>query len=351
MALLEDTCAAVVSITEEAARAAQQRLDAKTKPRRSLGRLEDLACQLAGIYGTANPHLPAKAVVVMAADHGVADEGVSAYPAEVTCQMVQNFAGGGAAINVLARQAGAGVIVVDMGTKSPIHVEGVLDRRLGPGTANFSRGPAMSRAVAVRAIESGIQLAFDLSAGGIGLIAVGDMGIGNTTAASAVTAVLTGTASHQVTGHGTGIDEARRKLKVDIIERGLDINQPDPRDPVDVLARVGGFEIGGLAGAMIGAAARRVPVVVDGFITAAAALIAAGLCPRLRDYLIAGHQSVEPGHAVILRSLNLRPLLDLDLRLGEGTGAVLAMHLIEAALRILREMATFADAGVTDAGA
>jgi nicotinate-nucleotide--dimethylbenzimidazole phosphoribosyltransferase len=350
MSLLETTCAAVKPVDASAAARAQAFLDGKTKPRRSLGRLEELACRLTGIHG-AIPPLPQKAVVVMAADHGVAEEGVSAYPPEVTAQMVRNFAAGGAAINVLARQAGAHVVVVDMGTRSAAVPAGVRDCRLGPGTANFTRGPAMSREQAVRGLETGIALAAELAAEGINLIGVGDMGIGNTTAASALTVVFTGATVAQATGRGTGIDEDGRKRKMAAIERALAVNRPDLADPLDALAKVGGFEITGLTGVMLGAAAHRIPVVLDGFITGAAALVAVDLCPPLREYLIASHRSVEPGHDAVFQSLGQTALLDLNLRLGEGTGAVLAMHLAEAALRILHKMAEFKTAGVTDTGA
>jgi nicotinate-nucleotide--dimethylbenzimidazole phosphoribosyltransferase len=386
MRLLAETCDAIVTVDVEAARRMQQRLDGKTKPRGSLGVLEVLACQIASVYGVDVPPLPRKAVVVMAADHGVAAEGVSAYPAEVTGQMVRNFATGGAAINVLARQAKARIVVVDMGTKSPTNVpltpalspkeegskklkgggskkalsahgregwggETFRQSSLGPGTANFTRGPAMSKEVAVRGLEMGIGLAAELAAEGVGLLGVGDMGIANTTAASALTAVLCGQAVERVTGRGTGIDAARWQRKIQVIERALAINRPDPTDPLDTLAKLGGFEIAGLAGVLLGAAARRLPVILDGFITGAAALLAVRFCPAVRGYLIASHRSVEPGHQVILKELGLRPLLDLEMRLGEGTGAALAMHLVEASLRIAREMATFAAAGVTDTGA
>jgi nicotinate-nucleotide--dimethylbenzimidazole phosphoribosyltransferase len=351
MTQLEQTLAAIARVDPAVAAQAQARLDRKTKPRRSLGRLEELACRLAAIHGSSDPPLAARAVIVMAADHGVAEEGVSAYPQEVTTQMVKNFLSGGAAINVLARQQGARIVVADLGTKEPVALPQVRDCRQGDGTANFTRGPAMSRATAARALEIGIGLAAELAAEGVGLLAVGDMGIGNSTAASAVTAALTGQAAENVTGRGTGIDDSRLRLKVDVVERALAVNRPDPADALDVLAKVGGFEIAGLAGAMLGAAARRVPVLLDGFITGAAALAAVGLCPAVGDYLIASHRSVEPGHEIIVRHLAQRPLLDLELRLGEGTGAVLAMSLAEAALRILREMATFDAAGVTDAGA
>jgi nicotinate-nucleotide--dimethylbenzimidazole phosphoribosyltransferase len=350
VSILEKTCATIKPVDSASARAAQRRLDGKTKPRGSLGRLEDLACRLASVYRTAAPAPPPKVVVVMAADHGVTEEGVSAYPAEVTAQMVKNFASGGAAINVLARQADARVVVVDMGTKAAVTAANVLDRRLGPGTANFTRGPAMTPDTARRALETGIALADALVDEGFTLIALGDMGIGNTTASAAVTAALTGVAPALVTGRGTGIDAAEQVRKTRVIERALALHRPNGGDALDVLAKVGGFEIGGLAGVALGAAARGVPVVVDGFITSAAALIAARLCLPLRDYLIAAHRSVEPGHDVVLRALELVPLLDMEMRLGEGTGAVLAVHLIDAALLILRDMATFEGAGVTDAG-
>jgi nicotinate-nucleotide--dimethylbenzimidazole phosphoribosyltransferase len=350
--MLQRTCAEIVPCCPDTARAAQAKLDRKTKPRGSLGRLEELAIRLATIYGTTEPDLPAKAVVVMAADHGVAEEGVSAYPSEVTAQMVRNFAAGGAAINILAAQQQARVIVVDMGVKAPLDgLANLRSHRLGAGTANLARGPAMTRETAIRALEIGILLASELQQAGIRLLAVGEMGIANTTSASAITAAMLGLHPAEVTGRGTGVDDSRLRKKVAVIENALAANRPDVADPLNVLAKVGGFEIAGLAGLMLGAAAQMVPVVLDGFITGAAALIAAGLCPIVREYLIASHRSAEPGHAFILRHLGLRPLFDLEMRLGEGTGAVLAMNLIEASLHILRDMATFEAAGVTDAEA
>lgn len=351
MTQIEKTCAAILPIDARSAQAAERKLDAKTKPRGSLGQLEMLGVRLAGIYRDATPALPRKAVVVMAGDHGVTEENISAYPAEVTAQMVRNFVRGGAAINVLARQAGAEVVVVDTGTKTPVDAAGVRVQRLGAGTANFTRGPAMSHEVAERAIHNGIALAEDLVREGFRLIALGDMGIGNTTASGAITAALIGVAPAIVTGRGTGIDAGQQARKTRVIERALAVNRPNGGDPIDVLAKVGGFEIGGLAGLTLGCAARRVPVVIDGFITAAAALLATRLCPAVGDYLIAGHRSVEPGHSVILQALDLTPLLQLDMRLGEGSGAALALHLIDAALLILRDMATFDAAGVADSGA
>jgi nicotinate-nucleotide--dimethylbenzimidazole phosphoribosyltransferase len=346
---LIETCQSIVPPDQEAAREAQRLLDDKTKPRRSLGRLEELACQIAAARGIPCPPPPAKAIVVMAADHGVADEGVSAYPAEVTAQMLLNFARGGAAINVLARQVDARLVVVDLGTRTPVEAPGVLSRRIGPGTRNFTAGPAMTRAQAIEALEAGIAVSLELADAGIDLIGLGDMGIGNTTAASALTAVFTGLDPAEVTGRGTGIDDAGWTRKVDAIRRAVRAN-PTSDDPLETAANLGGFEILGLAGVVLGAAARRVPVMVDGFITAAAALVAVRLAPAAAGYLIASHRSVEVGHRALLAALQTRPLLDLDLRLGEGSGAALAMPLVDAALRILREMATFSAAGVSDSG-
>jgi nicotinate-nucleotide--dimethylbenzimidazole phosphoribosyltransferase len=344
--------AARIKPTDAAAAAEAQRLlDAKTKPRRSLGRLEDLVCHLAAIRGVGSP--PAarltKAIVVMGADHGVAAEGVSAYPQEVTGQMLLNFARGGAAINVLARQAGARIVVVDMGVAHPPPARPeIRASRIGPGTANFTRGPAMTRAQALSALSTGATLAAALARDGIGLIGIGDMGIGNTTTSSALAAVFTGAPPEEVTGRGTGIDDATFKRKVDVIRRGLEVNRPDPLDAIDALAKVGGFEIAGLAGVTLGAAAARVPVVVDGFIASVAALAAVRIAPDAAGYLIASHRSVEAGHRLVLKALGKIPLLDLDLRLGEGTGAALAMTLVDSALAIAGEMATFESAGVSD---
>jgi nicotinate-nucleotide--dimethylbenzimidazole phosphoribosyltransferase len=349
MKKLDEIRAHIVAPDAELARQAQRALDDKTKPRRSLGRLEDVACQVAATRGTALPALPTKAVVVMAADHGVADEGVSAYPAEVTAQMLLNFARGGAAINVLARHAGARLVVADLGTRVAVDAPGVLDRRIGPGTRNLATGPAMTRSEAIQALEAGIGIAETLAGEGVDLIGLGDMGIANTTAASALTAAFTGLAPEEVTGRGTGIDDAGWSRKVSAIRRALTANPPGP-DPLDTAAALGGFEILGLAGVTLGAAARRVPVVVDGFITAAAALVAVRLAPAAAGYLIASHRSVEVGHRALLEALGTKPLLDLELRLGEGSGAALAMPLIEAAVRLLHEMATFSSAGVSDTG-
>ncbi len=339
---------AIPPFDSEAAAATARRLDRLTKPQGSLGRLEGLAIQLAGMTGNPACRFSRRAVVVMAADHGVTEEAVSAYPAEVTAQMVANFAAGGAGINVLARQAHAQVVVVDMGVRQWAQVPGVLDRRLGPGTKNMAVEPAMTRAQAEAAIAAGRELAAELIAGGAELLVTGEMGIGNTTAASAVTAAMTGRPAAEVTGRGTGLDDGAHAHKVRVVERALALHAPDRDDPLGVLAAVGGFELGGLAGLIIGAAERRVPVVLDGFITGSAALLATALAPDAREYLVAAHRSVEPGHAVILEALGLEPLLDLQLRLGEGTGGALALHLVDAAVAVRDEMATFDEAGVSE---
>ena len=331
---------------EAAARARQGTL---TKPSGSLGRLEELSVQLAAITGEARPSVVDKAVIIMAGDHGVVAEGVSAYPAEDTRQMVLNFLRGGAAINALARQAQARVVIVDVGVAADLAPQAGLElRKVAHGTRNMALGPAMTRIQAEEAIAVGMQVVEGEAARGLDLVATGDMGIGNTTASAAIAAALTGCPPAQVTGRGAGLDDAGLARKIAVIERALAVNQPDPRDPLDVLSKVGGLEIAGLVGVIFGAAAHRIPVVIDGFISGAAALVAAGLVTDVKPYLIAAHQSVEVGHRVILERLGLRPLLDLGLRLGEGTGAVLAFHLIEAAARILNEMATFAEAGVSD---
>jgi nicotinate-nucleotide--dimethylbenzimidazole phosphoribosyltransferase len=349
MMLLDETLARIVPPDPAVARKTQALLDGKTKPRGSLGRLEELACRIAAARGMPVPELPVKAVVVMAGDHGVAAEGVSAFPQEVTWQMVANFVRGGAAINVLARHAGAEVIVADMGVKQPVDLPGVRAVRLGAGTGNIAREPAMTRAQAVAGLEAGIAIAEELAARGVTLVATGEMGIANTTPATALAAHFTGARPEELAGRGTGVDDAGLARKVEAVRRALALHGR-AAEPLDALARLGGFEIAGLAGLVLGAAARRVPVVVDGFISSAAALAAVRLAPAAAGYLVAAHRSVEPGHVRVLAALDARPLLDLEMRLGEGTGAALAMHLVEAAIRILREMATFADAGVSDSG-
>lgn len=346
---LEEIIKDIKPLDEAAMRSARARQDTLTKPRGSLGRLEELSIQLAGMKADPMPSVESKAVIVMAADHGVAREGVSAYPSDVTAQMVLNFLRGGAAINVLARQAGARVTVVDIGVAVDFHpLPGLVQRKVMCGTQNMAQGPAMRREEAEQAMQVGIDVLNEEAARGLDILATGDMGIGNTTPSSTIVAVMTGLPVAQVVGRGTGIDDEGLGRKIKVIEQALAVNQPDAKNTMDVLHKVGGLEIAGLAGVMIAAAHRRIPVLVDGFISTAAAMIAVGMAPGVRDYLIGSHQSVEIGHQAMLKHLHLTPLLDLNMRLGEGTGAALAFHLLEASARILREMATFDEAGVSD---
>lgn len=329
-----------------------QRLDNLTKPPGSLGRLEQIVMQYGLATGQVEWLLPRKSLFVFCADHGISAEGVSAYPSEVTYQMVRNFAAGGAAISVLCRQYDIDPVIVDMGVNHAIEASlAVIPRKIGPGTKNFAHEPAMSHEQAVRSLEIGIRLAQAAHQLGYRLLGTGEMGIGNTTAASAVIAAISRRDPLDVTGAGTGISEERRQQKAAIISRALDLHRPVADDALAVLAAVGGFEIGGMAGFLLGAAAVRVPVCIDGLIATAAALVAVRLAPNLTDYLFFGHRSAERGHQVTLDLLKVRPLLDLDMRLGEGTGAALAIGIVESAMRLYREMATFSSAGVSDKGA
>ncbi len=351
MNAIDRVVASIRPLDEAAMEAARQRQSELTKPAGSLGRLEDLAVQIAGITGKVRPRLPRKAVVIMAGDHGVCAEGISAYPPEVTPQMVMNFLAGGAAINVLGRRVGARVVVVDVGVAAELPArDGLVRRKVAMGTKNLAVGPAMTRAEAEMAIQVGIHVVQAEMAKGLDLVATGEMGIGNTTASSAIVAVLADRPVAEVVGRGTGVDDAGLGRKIGAIERGIRINRPDPSDPVDVLAKVGGLEIAGLVGVILAGAAYRLPVVVDGFISGAAALVAARICPLVCGYMVPSHQSVEAGHVAIFETLGLRPLLNMDMRLGEGTGAAIAMHLIDDALAIQDEMATFAEAGVSGKG-
>lgn len=351
MTLLSETISRIAPLQERFSAVAQKRLDSLTKPLGSLGRLEEFARQLVAITELEQPSIAKKAVFTFAGDHGVTEEGVSAFPKEVTRQMVLNFLRGGAGINVLARHAGADVAVIDIGVDCDFGaVEGLLHKKVLRGTKNFAKGPAMTREEAIRCIEVGIELANEYAAKGYGLFGTGEMGIGNTTPSSAIVSVITGIPVAEVTGRGTGISDESWANKVRVIETGIAINTPDAHDAIDVLAKVGGSEIGGIAGLILGAAANRIPTVIDGFISTAGALIAFGIEPKVREYLFAAHESVEIGHSATLKKIGLRPILDLDLRLGEGTGAALAMMLIEGGLKIYREMATFGEAGVSTEG-
>ncbi len=347
--LLEDTIAAIRPLDGAAVAAARERQGVLTKPSGSLGRLEDISVQLAGIAGQCPPPLPEPAVVaVFAADHGVHAQGVSPWPQEVTAQMVANFLASGAAVNAIAAQAGAQVCVVDIGVATDLPVAaGLLARKVRPGTADMTAGPAMSLDEARRAVETGIEVARDLVAAGNRCLVTGDMGIANTTASAALIAAFTGADPGEVTGRGTGIDDPTLARKVGVVRRALARHACDPADPLGVLAAVGGLEHAALAGFVLGGAAERVPVVLDGVIACAAALAAAAFAPDVTGCLIAGHLSTEPGASRALDALGLRPLLDLGLRLGEGSGAALALPVVAAAARVLRDMATFDSAGVS----
>ncbi|MDK9707761.1 MAG: nicotinate-nucleotide--dimethylbenzimidazole phosphoribosyltransferase [Desulforhopalus sp.] len=333
--------------------AAKDRLDNLALPHWALGDLMDLAIDIAGMTGTITPEIKRKVIVTMAGDHGVVAENVSKFPQEVTQQMVHNFVNGGAGINALAGQAGAEIFVVDMGVaadlKGLVEAKKIINKKVGLGTGNIAVGPAMSKAMAIRAIESGIDIANDL-AERFDLFGTGDMGIGNTTPSTAIAAVCTGKSVEELTGRGTGLDDGQLSHKIAVIKRALEVNKPDPKDGIDILAKVGGFEIGGIAGLILGAAAHRKPVLVDGFISTAGALIAYRIEPFVRDYLIFSHRSVEPGHKTMQEMLGCKkPLLDLNFRLGEGTGAAVAMNLVEGAVAILTKVATFAEASVAEA--
>ena len=339
------------SLDQESMRLARARQDTLTKPERSLGILEDLSVKVAGITGNFMPEIKEKVIITMAGDHGVADEGVSAYPREVTPQMVYNFLRGGAGINVLARHIGARVVVVDMGVAANIEPhQKLVVKKIAYGTDNMTGGPAMSYGDAKRSIEAGIEVLESEIEKGVDIVGTGDMGIGNTTPSSAVVSFITGEKVEKVTGRGTGLDDEALKSKIGVIKRALEVNKPDREDAIDILAKIGGFEIGGLAGVMLAAASRKIPVVIDGFISGAAALIAYELNSMVKDYLIASHLSVESGHRAMLDYIGLEPLFDLKMRLGEGTGAALGISIVEASCKILREMATFEEAGVAEKG-
>ena len=347
--VLSNTIGMIKPLDKEAMAEVRARQNQLTKPRGSLGRLEELSIQLAGIQGKPIPQIRQKAIITMAGDHGVVAEKVGNWPQEVTAQMVYNFLSGGAGINVIARQVGARVVVVDMGMATelkPSHE--LLSRKLAPGTQNIARGPAMTEEQAVRSIETGIEIVATEVAKGLDIVGTGDMGIGNTTPSAAICSTITSKPAAEVTGRGTGLTDEQLAHKVKVVEQAIRLNRPDPKRPLDVLAKVGGFEIGGLAGVMLGAAARRIPVVIDGFICGAAALIATALAPQLKDYLLAAHLSAEAGHRAMLDHMGLKPLLNLEMRLGEGTGAALGIFLAETSARILAEMSTFAEAGVSE---
>lgn len=346
---LEQVISNITPADPRAVRSARTRQSHLTKPPGSLGRLEELSIRLAGVFGTNRPTIRGKTIIVAAGDHGVVKHGITGYPQEVTRQMVGNFLSGGAAINVMARLSGADLVIVDAGIAQPLRDRSHLKIvRPGPGTADITAGPAMSRNQARQCLTTGVQLALEAAAKRSDLIGTGDMGIGNTTASSAIVSALTRKPPAATTGRGTGRNDQELRQKTEIVRRALSFNHPDPNDAIDVLAKVGGFEIGMLAGIILGAASARRVIVLDGFVSGAAALIAHSLCRHTRDYMVGAHLSTEKGHRVVLSHLGLSPILDLDMRLGEGTGAALAMPIVEAAAACLSEMATFREAGVSD---
>ncbi len=351
MQLLQATIAAIPTPNSAVHQAALQRLADQARPQGSLGILEPLSARLAAIAGTLDVRFTKKIIVTCAGDHGVVEEGVSLFPQEVTPQMVLNFVGGGASVSILAAHSGAEVQVADLGVNYDFDPNlPIFHKKIGKGTANFANQPAMSRDDAVRSLEAGIEIVNHLvTHKGMDMLGTGDMGIGNTTPSSAIIAAFSGLAVRKVTGRGTGIDDAMLNNKIAVIEKALALHQPDPADPLDVLAKVGGFEIGGLAGLVIGAAAHGIPVVCDGLISTAGALIACELAPAVKDYLFASHNSVEVGHRCMLERMGLTPLLNLEFRLGEGTGAAVAMHLLDAATRVLADIKTFAEVGIANA--
>lgn len=353
--MLDTTIGKIGPLDEAAMTAARQHQDRLAIPPGSLGRLQDISVKLAGITGEPRPLIRGLGIITMAGDHGVAAQGVSKFPQAVTREMVANFARGGAAINVLARHVGARLTVVDMGVAGPpmqIEVAGddqvrYASRNVAPGTKDISQGPAMSREEALRSVEAGIHVFLEERQRGVDAIGTGDMGIANTTPSSAIAAVLLKTDPETVVNRGTGIDSAALTEKIRVVARALSVNRPNPDDPLDVLAKVGGFEIGGIAGVILGACAHRVPVMVDGFISTAAALLAAGFHPNVRDFLFGGHISAVEGHRRMLAALKISPLLDLGMRLGEGTGAALGLSLLAAASRVSTQMLTFDEASVS----
>jgi nicotinate-nucleotide--dimethylbenzimidazole phosphoribosyltransferase len=344
----------IVPVDHEWKEKAKERTAQLVMPTRAMGRLHDISERLCGIQKTLKPKIDRKAVLVMAGDHGVVEEGVSAYPQEVTGAMVQTFLAGGAGINAISRHIGADVQVVDMGIiqdLDPDSIDGghkLLNRKLSHGTANLAKAPAMTRQLAEQAILIGFQLASDLFRSGTEILGTGDMGIGNTTPSAAIGVVITGKTPEQMVGRGTGIDDNSLINKREVVTRGIQVNNPDPRDGLDVLSKVGGFEIGGIAGCVLAGAFHSRPVVIDGFISTAGALIAHTLCPLVTEYVFAGHRSEEAGHGVMLKYLGLDPILDLGMRLGEGTGGALAMSVIEGAVHMFNEVLTFEEAGVAD---
>ncbi|WP_022666478.1 nicotinate-nucleotide--dimethylbenzimidazole phosphoribosyltransferase [Desulfospira joergensenii] len=351
MSLLDHTLSSIrPSIDEDALNAARDRLANQAKPAGSLGMMEEISARLAGIKGCIDVHLKNKQIVTCAGDHGVVEEGVSLFPSEVTPQMVYNFAANGASVNVIAKHAHAEVTAADIGVAHDFEPDlPIFHKKVRHGTANFTREPAMTREEAVLSIEAGIEIINELNQKkAVDILGTGDMGIGNTTPSSAIIAAFSGIEVEKLTGRGTGIDDQTLANKIRVIQRGLDLHRPDPGDPIGVLSKVGGLEIGGLAGLVLGAAAKGIPVICDGLISTAGALIACELAPAAKNYLFASHRSVEAGHVYMHEHLELEPLVDLKFRLGEGTGAAVCMELLDLSTRILADIKTFEEVGITN---
>ena len=344
--MLDELLRKIGPLDIESMKAAQMRLDSLTKPLGSLGKLEEIVVRLAGINGSISPRVDSKATVIMCADNGVVEEGVSSCPKSVTASVTCNFTRGITGINVFSRLTGARVVVVDIGVDADIPYSTILNRKIRNSTWNMAKGPAMTRDEAIKAIQAGVDIVKDLKSEGINLLGTGEMGIGNTSTSSAITAVLTGMPVNTIVGVGSGLSKDAFINKIEVIKRSIEINQPNPEDPIDVLSKVGGFDIAGLTGCFLGAAIYRIPIVIDGFISAVAALSATRLHPGARDYMLPSHGSAEPGTASVMKALNMEPMLNLDMRLGEGTGAALGYQLIDAAIAAYTQMGSFADASI-----
>lgn len=350
MSKLESTLQKIKPLDQEVMKKTQARLDSLTKPIGSLGVMEEIAKKIAGITGEVTPGIPQKAAILMAGDHGIVEEGVAPYPQEVTPQMVLNFVNGGAAMSVLTRHVGASLYVVDVGVAVDLPDEpNIIKKKVAYGTKNMAKGQAMTLEETVKAMEVGIDMAQEVIAKGAGIIGIGEMGIGNTSPSTAIASVYTGLPVSQVVGRGTGADDERMKIKIAAIEKAIEVNNPDKNKPLEVMAKVGGLELAGLTGVILACAANRVPVILDGFISTAAAVIAGEMAPLAKEYMLGSHLSEEPGHKAVLDYLGIKPILMMNMRLGEGTGAALAMNIVDASLKVLREMATFSEAGVSGA--
>lgn len=344
--LLDNTLKMIGDLDKELMIKAQARLDNLTKPIGSLGRMEDMAKQIVGITRKMFPNVDNKKVIIMCADNGVVDEGVAQAPKSVTSTVTQNFTKGFTGINVLSGHARADIVVVDIGIDDDLENKDILNKKIRKGTWNIANGPAMTREEAIRAIETGIEIVRELSEAGVNLLGTGEMGIGNTTTSSAISAVLTGNEVDVMVGRGAGLTSEGLEKKIRVVNQAIIVNKPDPKDPIDVLAKLGGFDIAGLVGCFIGAAAYRVPILIDGFISATAALVAVLIKPEVKDFIFPSHGSAEPGNKKVMEALGLQPFLNLDMRLGEGTGAALAFHIIDAAVTSYIKMGTFGDAKI-----